>query len=244
MLEGLYSAAAGMAAQQQRMDSLANDVANVNTSGYKSVRTGFRDLVYAQTGRGAAAGVTNGAGSASQYIGRSFVQGPMNPTGNPLDVAIQGQGFFQVRTAQGQPALTRDGSFHINERGLLVNSGGAIVQPQINLGGADPTKITIASDGTVTSGTAVVGRIAVVNVNSPDALTSAGDNLFTANAQSGAPRAAGPGTTLSAGTLEGSNVELSDAMVDMMDAQRAFELSSKAIKQQDEMAGIANGVKR
>ncbi|MEA2478946.1 MAG: flagellar basal-body rod protein FlgG, partial [Thermoleophilaceae bacterium] len=84
----------------------------------------------------------------------------------------------------------------------------------------------------------------VVNVNSPDALTSAGDNLFTANAQSGAPRAAGPGTTLSAGTLEGSNVELSDAMVDMMDAQRAFELSSKAIKQQDEMAGIANGVKR
>src|ERR1700709_2345322 len=105
MLEGLDTAAAGMAAQQQRMDHLANDVANVNTAGYKHVRTGFRDLVYGQTGRGAANTVTAGSGSATQIVGRSFAQGALRQTDQPLDVALQGPGFLQVRTAQGQPAL-------------------------------------------------------------------------------------------------------------------------------------------
>src|SRR4051812_8875508 len=149
MLEGLYSAAAGMAAQQQRMDSLANDVANVNTTGYKHVRTGFRDLVYAQTGRGAAADVAQGAGSAAVQVGRAFQQGALLQTGNPLDLAIQGPGFFQVRTPQGQLALTRDGSFHVNERGALVTAAGAEVQPRVNLAGVDLEQLTIGADGAI-----------------------------------------------------------------------------------------------
>src|SRR3954469_19969368 len=112
MLEGLYTAASGMAAQQQRMDSLANDVANVNTTGYKHARVGFRDLVYQATGRGAASTITQGAGVAAGALGRSFDQGSALNTGNPLDVALQGPGFFQVQTPDGQMALTRDGSFH------------------------------------------------------------------------------------------------------------------------------------
>lgn len=244
MLEGLYTAAAGMAAQQQRMDHLANDVANVNTSGYKHVRTGFRDLVYGQTGRGAANTVTAGAGAASQIVGRSFAQGALRQTGQPLDVALQGPGFLQVRTPEGQLALTRDGSLHVTNTGQLVTSTGAQVVPPINFpNGTNMQEVAIATDGTITAGNRRIGQLTAVDVASPQALTSAGDNLFVANAQSGAPRQTAA-TTFAGGSLEASNVELSDAMVDMMDSQRAYELASKAIRQQDEMMGIANGIKR
>jgi flagellar basal-body rod protein FlgG len=244
MLEGLYTAAAGMAAQQQRMDHLANDVANVNTAGYKHVRTGFRDLVYGQTGRGAANTVTAGAGSASQIVGRSFAQGSLRQTDQPLDVALQGPGFLQVRNNDGRLALTRDGSLHVTNTGQLVTSTGAQVVPPINFpNGTNMQEVAIGADGTITAGTRRIGQLTAVDVNSPQALTSVGDNLFVANAQSGAPRAAA-GTTFAGGYLEGSNVELADAMVDMMDSQRAFQLASKAIEQQDQMMGIANGIKR
>src|SRR3954454_6233628 len=129
MLEGLYTAAAGMAAQQQRMDHLANDVANVNTAGYKHVRTGFRALVYAQTARGAASTVTAGAGSAAQIVGRSFAQGALRETGQPLDVALEGPGFLQVRTPDGRQALTRDGALRVTNAGQLVTSTGAQIVP-------------------------------------------------------------------------------------------------------------------
>jgi flagellar basal-body rod protein FlgG len=244
MLEGLYTAAAGMAAQQQRMDHLANDVANVNTAGYKHVRTGFRDLVYGQTGRGAAATVTAGAGSAAQIVGRSFAQGSLQQTGQPLDVALQGPGFLQVRTPQGQLALTRNGSLHTTNTGQLVTDTGATVVPPINFpNGTNMQEVSIGTDGTITAGTRRLGQLTAVDVASPQALTSVGDNLFVANAQSGAPRQAA-GTTFAGGCLEGSNVELADSMVDMMDSQRAFQLASKAIEQQDQMMGIANGIKR
>jgi flagellar basal-body rod protein FlgG len=243
MLEGLYTAAAGMAAQQQRMDHLANDVANVNTAGYKHVRTGFRDLMYQQGGRGAANTVTAGAGSAAQIVGRSFAQGGLRQTGQPLDVALEGPGFLQVRTPQGQLALTRDGSLRVTNSGQLVTSTGAQVVPAVNFpAGTNLENVSVAPDGTITSGTQTIGRLVAVNVASPQALTSVGDNLFVANAQSGAPR--NVPTTFAGGYLEGSNVELADAMVDMMDSQRAFVLASKAIHQQDEMMGIANGIKR
>jgi flagellar basal-body rod protein FlgG len=245
MLEGLYTAAAGMAAQQQRMDHLANDVANVNTSGYKHVRTGFRDLVYGQTGRGAAATVTAGSGSASQIVGRSFAQGALQSTGQPLDVALQGPGFLQVRTAQGQLGLTRDGSLQVSNTGQLTTSTGATVVPPINFpNGTNMQEVAIGPDGTITAGTRRIGQLTAVDVASPQALTSIGDNLFAANAQSGAPRPAAASTTFAGGSLEGSNVDLADAMVDMMDSQRAFQLASKAIEQQDQMMGIANGIKR
>ena len=244
MLEGLYTAAAGMAAQQQRMDHLANDVANVNTAGYKHVRTGFRDLVYGQTGRGAAATVTAGSGAASQIVGRSFAQGSLRQTDQPLDVALQGPGFLQVRTAQGQLALTRDGSLHVTNTGQLVNSQGAQIVPPINFpNGTNMQQVAIGADGTITAGNRRIGQLVAVDVTSPQALTSVGDNLFVANAQSGAPRPAAA-TTFAGGYLEGSNVELSDSMVDMMDSQRAYQLAAKAIQQQDEMMGIANGIKR
>jgi flagellar basal-body rod protein FlgG len=232
-----------MAAQQQRMDSLANDVANVNTAGYKQLRTGFRDLVYAQQGRGAAEGINAGSGSAAQTVGRSFQQGSLQQTGQPLDVALEGPGFLQVRTAQGQLALTRDGSLRVTNTGQLVTSTGATVEPAINFpAGTNMANVAIARDGTITSGNDVIGRLVAVDVRAPQALTSIGDNLFTANADSGAAQAVP--TTFAGGYLEASNVSLADAMVDMMQAQRAYELSGRAIRQQDEMAGIANGIRR
>jgi flagellar basal-body rod protein FlgG len=243
MLEGLYSAAAGMAAQQQRMDSLANDVANVNTAGYKNVRMGFRDLVYAATTRGANAEVTQGAGAAAAYLGRNFQQGALLGTGNATDLAIQGPGFFQVRTPEGQVALTRDGSFHVNENGRLVTANGAQVLPEIDFTGVDIDNMSIGTDGTVRTGTQTLGQITLVNVRSPEGLTSAGDNLYTATAESG-PAVAATGSTIAGGYLEQSNVDLGSAMVGMMESQKAYQLASRAIRQHDEMAGIANGVKR
>lgn len=244
MLEGLYTAAAGMAAQQQRMDSLANDVANVNTAGYKQLRTGFRDLVYAQQGRGAVGGLEVGAGSAAQTVGRSFAQGTLQQTGQPLDVALQGPGFLQVRTPQGQLALTRDGSLRVTNTGQVVTSTGAQVVPPINVpAGTSLNQISVAPDGTVSAGGTVFGRLTAVDVRAPQALTSIGDNLFVANADSGAPQATAA-TTFAGGYLEASNVSLADAMVDMMQSQRAYELSAKAIRQQDEMAMIANQIRR
>ena len=243
MLEGLYTAAAGMAAQQQRMDHLANDVANVNTAGYKHVRTGFRDLMYQQTGRGAANTVTAGAGAAAQIVGRSFAQGSLRQTGEPLDVALEGPGFLQVRTTEGELALTRDGSLHVTNTGQLVTSTGAQVVPPVNFpAGTNLQNVAVAPDGTITANNQVIGRLTAVDVASPQALTSIGDNLFVANAQSGAPQ--GVGTTFAGGYLEASNVELADAMVDMMQSQKAYELASRAIRQQDEMMGIANGIRR
>jgi flagellar basal-body rod protein FlgG len=243
MLEGLYTAASGMAAQQQRMDALANDVANVDTIGYKKTRVGFRDLVYQATGRGAANSVSAGAGVGTTQLGRSFQQGSDQNTGNPLDLALQGPGFLQVRMPNGQTALTRDGALHVNEAGALVDSRGNEVQPAVNLRDVPTSEISIGSDGSVSVNSQRVAQISIVEVRSPQALTSLGDNLYAANAASGAPQAA-TGTTVMGGATEASNVDMGDAMVDMMDAQRAYELASKAIHQQDEMMGIANGVKR
>ena len=244
MLEGLYSAAAGMAAQQQHMDAVANDLANVDTTGYKSLRTGFRDLLYTQAGKAAGANVDVGAGAAATQLGRSLSQGALQTTGRVLDVAISGQGFFQVRTAAGQTALTRDGNFHLDSGGRLVNSTGDRVQPAITVpAGTAEDEVSIASDGTVNVAGKQVGRLRLVTVRSPEGLAAAGSNLFTATAASGPVRGVN-GANLQQGYLEGSNVDMADAMVGMMDAQRGFEMASKAIQMQDEMAGIANGVKQ
>ena len=244
MLEGLYSAAAGLAAQQRRMDALANDVANVNTFGYKRVRVGFRDLIYQPAGRGAAGDVMTGSGSAATFVGRGLAQGALRQTEEPLDVAIEGPGYFQVRRGDGTLALTRDGSFRLDEGGRLTTSRGEFVVPGITVPrGTDASQVGIAADGRVTVGGRQVGRIQVVDVRAPGNLTALGDNLFLPTAASGGPIAAA-GARLTQGALEASNVDLADAMVDMMDAQRGFELASKAIQMQDQMMGIANGVKR
>jgi flagellar basal-body rod protein FlgG len=244
MLEGLYSAAAGMAAQQQHMDAVANDLANVDTTGYKSLRVGFRDLLYTQAGKAAGARVDVGAGAAATQLGRSLEQGSLQNTGRMLDVAISGQGFFQVRLPNGSTALTRDGNFHLDRNGRLVNSTGGRVLPAITVpAGTSEDQVAIASDGTVNVAGKQVGRLRLVTVRSPEGLAPSGNNLFSSTAASGPARAA-TGATLQQGYLEGSNVDMADAMVGMMDAQRGFEMASKAIQMQDEMAGIANGVKQ
>src|SRR6476469_10535597 len=149
MLEGLYTAAAGMAAQQQRMDALSNDVANTNTAGYKRVRVGFRDLVYQADGPG---GVRTGSGAAAAQIGRGYEQGALQATNQPFDLAIQGDGYFQVRRSDtGQVALTRNGSFQVDASGQLVTAQGDALVPPLRLPqGVDPTSVAIGQDGTVT----------------------------------------------------------------------------------------------
>ncbi len=244
MLEGLYSAAAGMAAQQRRLETLANDVANVNTNGYKRVRLGFRDLAYQFAGRGSLPGVSTGSGSASQAIGRGAQQGALRTTEEPLDLAIEGPGYFQVRRADGTVALTRDGQFRLDNRGRMVTAQGALLVPPIDLPrGADVSRVSVNAAGRVTLGRQFIGQITVVNVQNPDGLASVGDNQLVPTVRSGPAVRAGAGR-IAQGALEGSNVDLADAMVDMMDAQRSFELASKAIQMQDQMMEVANRVKR
>jgi flagellar basal-body rod protein FlgG len=245
MLEGLNSAAAGMAAQQQRMDAVSNDLANANTTGYKRVRVGFRDLVYTQTGRSSAQGPRTGAGAAAVDAGRAFAQGVLQRTDQPWDVAIQGEGFLKVRLTDGRAALTRDGSLRVDGSGKLVTSSGALVQPPITVpDDTDGSSVSIAPDGTVLAGDRRLGRIELVTVRSPQGLQPVGDNAFVVTPQSGREQAAPAATRLDQGALEASNVDMAEAMVSMIESQRAFQLTSKAIQTQDQMWEIANGVKR
>jgi flagellar basal-body rod protein FlgG len=241
MLEGLYTAAAGMAAQQQRMDALSNDVANVNTSGYKRVRIGFRDLVYQADGP---SGVRTGSGAAATQIGRGQEQGAFQQTGEAFDLAIGGEGYFQVRRANtGEIALTRNGSFRLDANGQLVTAEGDRLVPPIQLPrGIDPKTVNIGSDGTLSAAGRRIGQIQLVTVPAPNGLAAAGSGYFTVTAASGGVRRADG--EIQQGMLEASNVDLADAMVDMMDAQRSYSMASKAIHMQDQMMEIANGVKQ
>jgi flagellar basal-body rod protein FlgG len=245
MLEGLHSAAAGMAAQQQRMDAVANDLANANTTGYKHQRVGFRDLVYDQTGRSSAQGVRTGSGAAAVDAGRAFAQGTLQRTDRTLDVAIQGEGFLRVRLPDGRDALTRDGGLHIDGNRRLTTSTGALVQPAITVPeGVGEDQISIGPDGTVLAAGNRVGRLDVVTVRSAAGLLSVGNNAFVTTAASGAAIAAPRATSLTQGALESSNTDMAEAMVSMIESQRAYQLASKAISTADEMMGIANQVKR
>jgi len=245
MLEGLRTAAAGMRAQQTMLDAVSNDLANANTNGYKRVRVGFSDLLYERAGRPTDNGVELGTGSRAVQAGRSFEQGALRPTGNTLDVAIQGEGFLRVKLADGSAALTRDGSLHVDGTGRLVTSSGAFVQPAMSLpAGTDPSSVIIGADGAVTAGGRSLGKLDLVSVRSPQALQPLGDNVFATTAASGAARPAPAATTLAQGALEASNTDVSDAMVTMIESQRSYQLTSKAIQTADQMWEIANGVKR
>jgi flagellar basal-body rod protein FlgG len=248
MLEGMYSAAAGMAAQQQRLDAVSNDIANVNTTGYKRVRVAFRDLVYTPewlATQPGARGVTEGAGAAATTVGRGSAQGAFQRTDEPLDVGIQGQGFLRMKREDGQEILTRDGNLRFDDQGRLTSERGDLVQPPIKLpAGGDASQVKIAQNGSVTLNGTELGKLAVVTVPSVDGLEPAGDNGFIATAASGTVRAAPAGTTLEQGVLEMSNVDMGDAMTDMLESQRAYEMASKAIQAQDRQAEIANGIKR
>jgi len=245
MLEGLRAAATGMTAQQQRMDALSNDIANVNTTGYKHERTRFRDLIASPTGLGGAEQVGAGAGAAAESAGRGWGQGVLQTTGQPLDVAIQGDGFLQVKLADGRTGLTRNGSLHIDARGRVMTAEGSFLQPPVTLPeGVSASDVQIASDGTLAAQGRPIGRMVLVSVTSPHKLDDTGAGVYTTNAASGAARAAGAGTTVAQGTLEASNVDLGDAMVELMAAQRGFQMASQAVRSQDEMLSIANGIKQ
>jgi flagellar basal-body rod protein FlgG len=246
VIENLNIAASGMLAMQERIDGVSNDLANVNTNGYKHVRLGFKDLMYDKAGRSQAGGVDEGGGVRTVQAGRAYEQGSMQRTDSPLDVAIQGEGFLRVKLADGREALTRDGSLHLDTNGTLVTATGGKVQPGLTVPkGTETSDIAIAADGTVSGkGGKRLGRIDVVDVRSPQGLQSVGENAFVVTASSGPATRAGTGTVLSQGALEMSNVDVSDEMVQMIDAQRAYQLASKSITTTDEMWQMANGIKR
>jgi flagellar basal-body rod protein FlgG len=241
MLEGLYAAASGMEAQQAQFDSVSNDLANVDTPGYQSQILGFHDLLYSNGGY--AGNVPTGAGTAAQVVGRSQEQGAMQQTGRPLDVAIQGAGYLEVRRPDGTIGLTRNGALQMNAQGQLTNQQGMLLQPPVTVPhGVQPSQVSIAANGAVTANGRQIGRIQLVNVPSPDNLTPVGDSMFTANAASGAIRPP-TGTTLQQGALEGSNVDMAQAMSKMVTAQRTYAMASSAIQDQDQMLQIANEIK-
>ncbi|MBJ7330644.1 MAG: flagellar hook-basal body protein [Solirubrobacteraceae bacterium] len=241
----MYAAAAGMAAQQDRIDAVSNDIANVNTTGYKRTRVAFRDLVYTEAGLATNPGVRDGSGSAATFMGRGSAQGSLLDSTNPLDVAITGPGFLSVRNAQGQQVLTRDGHLNLDATGRLVTGQGMLMDPPIQVpAGTDPADVKIGADGTVTVGQRTLGKLGVVTVPAEAGLFAQGDNTFVTTAASGAARAAGNATQVVAGKLEGSNADMSDSMTEMIESQRAFEMASKAIQTQDRLAEIGNQVKR
>ena len=240
MLEGMYTAAAGMAAQQQRLSAVSNDLANVNTTGYKRVRVAFRDLIYTPAGPGTSPGVQEGAGAAAVSVGRGAAQGALKRTDRPLDVAIQGQGFIRARGAGGE-ILTRDGALQVDAAGRLRTSSGHDTGVTIPRGTAEK-EIAIGPDGRVTHGTRLLGRLELVVVRANDGLQPNGDNTYSTTVASGPATAAN--VRLEQGVLEASNVDIADAMADMIEAQRSFELASRAIRMQDQLMEIANGVKR
>jgi flagellar basal-body rod protein FlgG len=234
-----------MLAQQQKLDAVANDLANANTNGYKRQRVGFSDLLYERGGRPTTSDNAQlGTGSRIVHNGRYFEQGNLQNTGDPLNVGIQGEGFMKVKLADGRTALTRDGNLHVDGNGRLVNNAG-VVQPQINIPkNVDESQIAIAKDGTVRAAGRQVGRIQLVTVRNAQGLQSVGDSAFVTTAASGNAAAAPAATALTQGVLEGSNTDTAQAMVDMINAQRTYQLTSKAIETADQMMEIANQVKR
>ena len=263
MIRALYSAASGMTAQQLNVDNIANNLANANTAGYKERRAQFQDLLYqnmVQPGAAASqqstvpAGLQLGMGTRSSSNEIIFTQGNFSQTDNPLDVVIQGNGFFQVRRASGDLAYTRDGSFQLDKDGNLVTSNGNAVEPQITIP-ANATSITIAPDGTVSymqpgqSAATKAGQIQIATFQNPAGLNSLGQNLYQPTDSTGAANVGAPGGTEGQGTLlqgytEQSNVSIVQEFINLIVAQRAYEANSKVVKAADEMYQQVNNLKQ
>jgi flagellar basal-body rod protein FlgG len=239
MLEGLYSAAAGMQAQQTQLDAISNDLANLSTNGYQSERVAFSDLLYNKIDQ-AGTETTAGAGASATIAGRNQTQGALKETGNPLDIAIEGAGYFLLTRPDGSKALTRDGDFQLEADGSIANADGDRLSPPIKLpAGVAASEVRIASDGTVSAGAKKLGKIELVGVTSPDHLSGEGGGLLIPNAASGEPRALSAGK-IHQGALEESNVDVGKDMASMMSTERAFQLTSSAIQTESQMGTIAN----
>lgn len=262
MVRSLWTAATGMNAQQLNMDTISNNLANVNTNGFKKSRVGFQDLMY-QTLRTAGTpnnqgsevptGIQVGHGVRPAATQKLFTSGSLKPTGNSLDLAIQGKGFFRVLMPDGTTGYTRDGSFKKDSNGQMVTSDGYMLQPPITLP-AGAREITVNEEGLVTylseggNEPQEAGQIELATFSNEAGLNSVGQNLFKTTAASGdamfgVPGSAGYGS-MAQGTLETSNVKVVEEMVDMIAAQRAYEINSKAIKASDDMLQQANSLKR
>jgi len=238
MLEGLYSAAAGMSAQQEQLNAIGNDLANLSTSGYKSERVAFSDLLYSPVNIAGTVS-TDGAGASAKVIGRSETQGAITETGDPLDLAIEGAGYFEITRANGQNALTRDGTFGVDASGTIVNSEGNRLTPPIKLpAGVSPSEVTVSPDGTVSAGKRTLGQIKLVTVTSPEHLLANGSGELTPTAASGAPHAATG--KIHQGALEASNVNIASEMALMVSTQRNYQMDSTAIQNESQMMSIAN----
>ncbi|MFB3901864.1 MAG: flagellar basal-body rod protein FlgG [Acidobacteriota bacterium] len=253
MLRSLYSAASGMEAIQLNIDNIANNLANVNTTGFKQRRTQFQDLLYqnlvspgsnASSSTEVPTGLQIGLGTRAVSNEIVFLQGDYIETGNELDVVIEGRGFFQVRLPDGQIAYTRGGAFHLNREGNLVTSAGDPLEPQISIP-REATKISIASDGTISVNLPgqvepqQVGRIELAAFANPAGLNSIGRNLFLQSASSGDPVTGSAGEngngTLLQCFLEQSNVNVVKEMINLIVSQRAYESNSKVVKTADQM---------
>ena len=261
MVKSLNTAATGMQAQQSNMDVIANNLANVSTTGFKKSRAEFEDLMYQNikdpgqaTGANSVTptGVQTGLGVRTSAIQKDFTLGSALITKNPLDIQIEGSGFFQILTSEGDMGYTRDGSFKKDAQGKITDKNGNILQPEITVP-PNITGIEIDNSGKVTvmSGLSdppkVIGQIDIVNFVNPAGLKSIGKNIFLPTSASGQALAGKPGTqglgVLSQGQLEGSNVNIVDEMVGMITAQRAYETNSKVIQASDQMLQTINALK-
>ncbi|HZS70770.1 MAG TPA: flagellar basal-body rod protein FlgG [Candidatus Acidoferrum sp.] len=261
MDRAMYTAASGMETQQTNLDNIANNLANANTSGFRRRRVQFQDLIYQSiVAPGAAAtqqttyptGLQIGLGArsaATEIIGQ---QGDLNQTGNPLDLAIQGQGFFQIQLPSGEIAYTRSGEFHLDQTGIIVDAQGNQLQPAITIP-PSATNITIGSDGTVSvqlpgqQQAQQVGSLQLATFANPGGLSSAGNNYFLETTASGNPIVGVPGGaeglgTLQQGFLENSNVDVVGEFIQMILAQRSYEANSRVVHAADQMFQTINGL--
>jgi flagellar basal-body rod protein FlgG len=262
MIRSLWTAASGMQAQSLNIDVISNNLANVNTSGFKRSRADFQDLLY-ETLRAAGtasgdgsevpSGIQVGHGTRPAAVQKVFLQGDYQQTQNELDLAIEGRGFFQILQPSGEVAYSRAGSFKMDSQGRIVTSDGYLLEPDITIPN-DAISLSVGIDGTVSvlrAGTAEpseIGSLTLARFVNPAGLHSLGRNLFMPTAASGEAIVGTPGQeglgTIAQGFLEMSNVSVVDEMVSMITAQRAYEINSKTIQTADEMLQSANNVKR
>ncbi len=258
MNQALWIAKTGLDAQQTRMSVISNNLANVNTTGFKKSRAVFEDLLYQNVRQPGAqssqdtqlpSGLMIGTGVHTVATEKTFTQGNLVQTDGPLDVAIQGRGFLQVLMPDGSVAYTRDGSLQIDSNGQLVTAGGFKVQPGIVIPN-NAQSVTISQDGIVSAtvpgsvGATQVGQLQLADFVNPTGLQAIGNNLLVETAASGSPQVGTPGLTglgtLNQGSLESSNVNTVEELVDMIETQRAYEINSKAISAADQMLQYAN----
>jgi flagellar basal-body rod protein FlgG len=263
MLDSLYIGATGMQAQQANLDVIANNMANVNTAGFKRNRIDFEDLLYRALPKAASSGASSpaaGMGTAASGSDKLFSVGDVKQTSQPYDLAINGQGFFELTLPDGTVAYTRSGVFHLTSEGTLVSQDGYPLAAQITVP-VDATAVTISSDGAVQATVPKqqkpvhLGQINLVSFLNPNGLQALGNNLYVANSRTdgsvgaaGDPQQDAPGQngagTLAQGYLEASNVNLIDEMVNLVIAQRAYEVNSKVVMASDQLLSIGNNLYR